>query len=191
MSGSGPTTSNVPTSRSGTCRRNERFRLAAATPGPAATAKPREGGGDDDSAGEHEGDGQLRVRQLQGGGVVGGPGRRGRLRSRARGAPPSRRPDRDPRAPSSRREGHAGVSASPSRPALDAEGRIRLDDWELEPQLQDEISRRWAGVSTDTLDQMGDFNGFQRRFRQLFGFEIPGINYDSAVDVDLPWPFPA
>jgi enoyl-[acyl-carrier protein] reductase / trans-2-enoyl-CoA reductase (NAD+) len=73
-------------------------------------------------------------------------------------------------------------------PALDAEGRIRLDDWELTPQLQGDIARRWDTVTTDTFNAVGDFDSFQRRFRQLFGFDVPGINYDASVDIDLPWP---
>ena len=76
--------------------------------------------------------------------------------------------------------------APSSSPVLDPEGRIRLDDWELAPQLQGEIARRWDLVTTDTLK--GDFDSFQRRFRQLFGFDVPGINYDNAVDTELPWP---
>jgi enoyl-[acyl-carrier protein] reductase/trans-2-enoyl-CoA reductase (NAD+) len=78
--------------------------------------------------------------------------------------------------------------ASPSPPALDRDGRIRLDDWELSPELQGEIARRWDSVTTDTLNGVGDFDGFQRRFRQLFGFDVPGVDYDDAVDTDLPWP---
>lgn len=78
--------------------------------------------------------------------------------------------------------------AASSPPCLDHEGRIRLDGWELTPQLQADIAQRWQTVTTDTLDTIGDFDSFRRRFRQLFGFDVPGINYDDAVDTDLPWP---
>jgi enoyl-[acyl-carrier protein] reductase/trans-2-enoyl-CoA reductase (NAD+) len=78
--------------------------------------------------------------------------------------------------------------ASSTPPRVDDEGRIRLDGWELEPSLQDEIARRWASATDDTFSSLADFPGFQRRFRQLFGFDVPGIDYDEAVDAALPWP---
>ena len=78
--------------------------------------------------------------------------------------------------------------AAPDRPAADEEGRIRLDGWELDPGLQQEISRRWATATNETFPQLADFEGFQRHFRQLFGFDVPGVDYEVAVDADLPWP---
>lgn len=74
------------------------------------------------------------------------------------------------------------------RPEVDGEGRIRLDDWELEPGLQDEIARRWSATTDATFASLADFAGFQYRFRQLFGFDVPGVDYDEPVDADLPWP---
>jgi enoyl-[acyl-carrier protein] reductase/trans-2-enoyl-CoA reductase (NAD+) len=76
--------------------------------------------------------------------------------------------------------------AAPTGPTVDHERRIRLDGWELSPDVQDEIARRWQAVTTDTLDKYGDFGEFRRRFRQLFGFDVDGIDYDRPVTVDVP-----
>jgi enoyl-[acyl-carrier protein] reductase/trans-2-enoyl-CoA reductase (NAD+) len=75
---------------------------------------------------------------------------------------------------------------APGGPTLDDEGRIRLDGWELDTDVQAEISQRWQAVTTDTLDKYGDFDGFRRRFRQLFGFDVDGIDYDRPVAADVP-----
>jgi enoyl-[acyl-carrier protein] reductase/trans-2-enoyl-CoA reductase (NAD+) len=74
----------------------------------------------------------------------------------------------------------------PDGPSLDAEGRIRLDDWELDPAVQADIAERWAQVTTESLHKYGDFDGFRRRFRQLFGFDVDGVDYDRPVTVDVP-----
>lgn len=72
-------------------------------------------------------------------------------------------------------------------PAVDDERRIRLDGWELDADVQAEVARRWAAVTTGTLDKYGDYSEFRRRFRQLFGFDVDGIDYEQAVALDVPW----
>ncbi|MBM3263610.1 MAG: trans-2-enoyl-CoA reductase family protein [candidate division Zixibacteria bacterium] len=69
-------------------------------------------------------------------------------------------------------------------PALDAEGRIRLDDRELAPEIQKEILHIWNGVTTDNFRDLSDYDAFKRGFRQLFGFEVDGINYEVPVEID-------
>ena len=67
---------------------------------------------------------------------------------------------------------------------LDEEGRIRMDDREMHEDVQSVIAERWRAITTETLPVLADFKGFQRDFRQLFGFEIDGIDYAKAVELD-------
>lgn len=69
-------------------------------------------------------------------------------------------------------------------PTLDEENRIRLDDRELAPDIQAEVSRLWNTITTDNLRTLTDYDGFKRGFRQLFGFEVEGVNYAEAVEVE-------
>jgi enoyl-[acyl-carrier protein] reductase / trans-2-enoyl-CoA reductase (NAD+) len=69
----------------------------------------------------------------------------------------------------------------------DDEGRIRVDDWELDESIQAGVLRRWEAVTTENLPELGDFVGFERAFHQLFGFEVDGVDYDSPVEVDIPF----
>lgn len=68
---------------------------------------------------------------------------------------------------------------------LDEEGRIRLDNLELQPDVQAELMARWPRVTTENLNQLADFAGFRRYFYQLFGFEFPGVDYNVPVETEV------
>ena len=70
------------------------------------------------------------------------------------------------------------------RPKLDEAGRVRLDDLELAPDVQAAVLRIWDGVTSENLFSVTDYAGFKREFRNLFGFEVDGVDYDVPVDVD-------
>ncbi len=71
-------------------------------------------------------------------------------------------------------------------PAFDEAGRIRIDDREMDPQVQAEVAELWEKVDTGNLMALSDFAGFRQDFRGLFGFELPGVAYDQPVEIDLP-----
>ena len=65
---------------------------------------------------------------------------------------------------------------------LDSAGRLRMDDLEVEDSIQDEVNRRWKIVSTENLDQLADLDGYRSDFLRIFGFGLPGVDYDVEVD---------
>lgn len=69
-------------------------------------------------------------------------------------------------------------------PTLDKHQRIRLDDLEMHPAIQAGIHELWKVVSTENLNEITDWVGFKREFRQLFGFEVDGVDYDEPVEID-------
>lgn len=71
-------------------------------------------------------------------------------------------------------------------PTVDTEGRIRLDDREMEPGVQAAVSRAWAEITSDNLLALSDFAGFKQEFRSLFGFEVEGVDYSVPVDPEVP-----
>jgi len=75
-----------------------------------------------------------------------------------------------------------------STPAVDDDGRIRLDDWEMADELQSLIADRWAKVTTENLGELADFAGYQESFHRLFGFGLAGVDYGADVDVQVPIP---
>ncbi len=68
------------------------------------------------------------------------------------------------------------------QPRLDASGRIRVDDVELSDPVQGEIKRRWPIVTSDNLSELGDLDGYKADFLKIFGFGLPGVDYDESVD---------
>jgi enoyl-[acyl-carrier protein] reductase/trans-2-enoyl-CoA reductase (NAD+) len=76
---------------------------------------------------------------------------------------------------------------NPSR-HLDSEGRLRVDDKELRPEVQDAVADLWSVVTTENLYQLTDFQGYKDEFLRLFGFGIDGVNYDEDLSpvVTLP-----
>jgi enoyl-[acyl-carrier protein] reductase/trans-2-enoyl-CoA reductase (NAD+) len=71
-------------------------------------------------------------------------------------------------------------------PRLDDEGRLRVDELELDPAIQDAVTQSWAAISNETLDQLTDLNGYKQEFLNLFGFEIEGVDYDADTNPDVP-----
>jgi enoyl-[acyl-carrier protein] reductase/trans-2-enoyl-CoA reductase (NAD+) len=60
--------------------------------------------------------------------------------------------------------------------------RLRLDDRELSPEVQAEVSRRWPLLSTQTLGELADLAEYRSQFLRLFGFGIDGVDYAADVD---------
>ena len=71
---------------------------------------------------------------------------------------------------------------------LDSAGRIRVDDWEMEPDVQQAVADIWPGITSETLCAQSDYAGYQKNFLNLFGFELPGVDYEEDVEVELDLP---
>lgn len=67
-------------------------------------------------------------------------------------------------------------------PRLDDEGRLRVDELELRPEIQDKVAEAWAQITTDNVAELTDFSGYQKEFLRLFGFEIDGVDYEADVN---------
>ncbi|MBX3735205.1 MAG: trans-2-enoyl-CoA reductase family protein [Candidatus Didemnitutus sp.] len=73
-----------------------------------------------------------------------------------------------------------------NQPKLDSEGRVRVDDWEMRPDVQAKVAEIWPHVTTENLAQLTDIAGYRAEFLKLFGFGLPGINYDADVEPHVP-----
>jgi len=76
--------------------------------------------------------------------------------------------------------------ADGAAPTPDSAGRLRVDDLEMRPDVQDAVKKIWPHVATANLDTLTDFARYQAEFLKLFGFGFPGINYDAEVELELP-----
>lgn len=71
---------------------------------------------------------------------------------------------------------------------FDSEGRVRVDDWEMRPEIQDKVSAVWPQVTTGNLAALTDIEGYRAEFLKLFGFGLPGVDYDAEVEPHEPMP---
>jgi enoyl-[acyl-carrier protein] reductase/trans-2-enoyl-CoA reductase (NAD+) len=67
-------------------------------------------------------------------------------------------------------------------PQLDDHGRIRIDDLEMLPDVQEAVEKIWPTVTTENLAALTDFAGYRQEFLRLFGFGIEGVDYESETD---------
>lgn len=70
----------------------------------------------------------------------------------------------------------------------DEANRIRLDDLEMGAEIQKKVFEIWPAVTTENLEQLTDFAGYQKNFLQLFGYGYEGINYDEETEIELNFP---
>lgn len=71
---------------------------------------------------------------------------------------------------------------SHSPPLRDEEGYIRIDNLEMQIDVQQTIRMLWEQATTDNLMQISDIEGYRNDFYRLFGFNITGINYDEDIN---------
>ena len=71
---------------------------------------------------------------------------------------------------------------------VDEKGRIRIDDWEMRDDVQAEVAELWNKVTTETLPQLGDLEGYRKEFYNLFGFDVKGVDYEKDTEemVEIP-----
>lgn len=66
---------------------------------------------------------------------------------------------------------------------VDGKGRIRMDDLEMREEVQEKIKQLWGTISGGNLTELADVQGYQDAFLQIFGFAIPGVDYEADVEI--------
>jgi enoyl-[acyl-carrier protein] reductase/trans-2-enoyl-CoA reductase (NAD+) len=77
---------------------------------------------------------------------------------------------------------------APAGPTLDEAGRIRIDDREMRAEVQAAVAEIWPQVTTENLAQLTDIAGYRSDFLKLFGFGLPGIDYDADSEPHVTMP---
>ncbi|MGB1808041.1 MAG: bifunctional NADH-specific enoyl-ACP reductase/trans-2-enoyl-CoA reductase, partial [Porticoccaceae bacterium] len=64
-------------------------------------------------------------------------------------------------------------------------GRLRVDELEMDPQVQSAVAESWSEISTENLLSSTDFKGYKQDFLNLFGFELDGVDYQAEVNPEV------
>jgi enoyl-[acyl-carrier protein] reductase/trans-2-enoyl-CoA reductase (NAD+) len=68
---------------------------------------------------------------------------------------------------------------------LDDAGRIRMDELELDEDIQAWVKENWSKVTNENLDEITDFAGYREAFLQMHGFGFDGVDYDADVEHEV------
>jgi enoyl-[acyl-carrier protein] reductase/trans-2-enoyl-CoA reductase (NAD+) len=74
---------------------------------------------------------------------------------------------------------------SPQGGVKDAEGMLRLDNLEMQVDIQQKIAEIWPTLTSENVEQLTDLQGYRDDFYKLFGFNLPGIDYSQEVNPDV------
>ncbi|MEY3431567.1 MAG: hypothetical protein RIS53_465 [Bacillota bacterium] len=67
---------------------------------------------------------------------------------------------------------------------LDEKGRIRIDHYEMQANIQSEIDAMSKKLENESIFQLNGTKQFIDEFYQIHGFRFPNINYEADVDMD-------
>jgi len=70
---------------------------------------------------------------------------------------------------------------SGAKPAVDSEGRIRIDELEMGAAVQAEVGARIARVDDSDLSKLADVEGFRLDFLRAHGFAVDGVDYEADI----------
>ena len=65
---------------------------------------------------------------------------------------------------------------------VDEKGRIRIDDLEMRPDVQEKVAKLWIEAVTENLSEIGDLEGYRKDFYNLFGFDVAGVDYKADAN---------
>ncbi|WP_374772196.1 enoyl-[acyl-carrier-protein] reductase FabV [Streptomyces sp. NBC_01310] len=71
---------------------------------------------------------------------------------------------------------------------LDEAGRIRLDGWELDAQVQDRVRQLWTDPEKGLEAARAGADWFMNQVRELYGWGVDDVTYGQPVETDLAWP---
>ncbi|MFM2582820.1 enoyl-ACP reductase FabV [Vibrio campbellii] len=66
---------------------------------------------------------------------------------------------------------------------VDGERLIRIDDLELAPEVQKEVSALLEQMNANNFGEIGDYEGFKDEFMKLNGFNFEGVDYTQDISM--------
>lgn len=76
---------------------------------------------------------------------------------------------------------YTGENAAAGKVPVDEENRIRVDDWEMQADVQAEVDKLMASVNKDNIKDVCDLAGYKHDFYATNGFDVEGVDYTADV----------
>ncbi|MDR1230865.1 MAG: trans-2-enoyl-CoA reductase family protein [Spirochaetaceae bacterium] len=71
------------------------------------------------------------------------------------------------------------AASDPKKVPVDGEGRIRIDDWEMRDDVQQETQAQLAKITEANIEAEADIAGFKHDFLEAHGFDVAGVDYEA------------
>ena len=71
----------------------------------------------------------------------------------------------------------------PSHVVVDEENKIRLDDYEMQEDIQTKVMEIWNQINTENVSELADLTGFWDDFYHMFGFRFDNIDYTKDIEI--------
>jgi len=72
----------------------------------------------------------------------------------------------------------------PDGPTVDEDGLLRMDNVELQDEIQAEVASRYEALQDGSPYPDASFDAFMRAYGQTRGFDVDGVDYDAEFDTD-------
>lgn len=66
---------------------------------------------------------------------------------------------------------------------VDDKGRIRMDDYEMDSKVQNEVQNAWESIDSLNIREYADIDGYFEDFYHMFGFGYDTVDYSEDVDI--------
>jgi len=66
---------------------------------------------------------------------------------------------------------------------VDERRLVRIDDYEMKEEVQEEVLKLWDIVSEDNIKDIADIDGYWKDFYEIFGFGVEGVDYSKDVGI--------
>jgi enoyl-[acyl-carrier protein] reductase/trans-2-enoyl-CoA reductase (NAD+) len=70
----------------------------------------------------------------------------------------------------------------PCQVPVDPQARIRMDDWEMREDVQQETGALMEAVTQENVLEIADVAGFRHDFLEAHGFDVAGVDYEADTD---------
>lgn len=64
---------------------------------------------------------------------------------------------------------------------VDEKNRIRLDDYEMRKDVQEQVMEYWNKVNSENINNFADIDGYWNDFYNMFGFKFDNVDYSRDI----------
>ncbi|CDM68231.1 trans-2-enoyl-CoA reductase [Clostridium bornimense] len=66
---------------------------------------------------------------------------------------------------------------------VDEKNRIRLDDYEMRKDVQEQVMEYWEKVNSENINNFADIDGYWNDFYNMFGFKFDNVDYSRDINL--------